>query len=512
MSDISERKGMKEDKIKHLSKLLTGSEVLLFVTGFGLGVAALIQQSSSLFLSSICLLFTCNILVALNNLRSRFLFIVFLISLFTFLIGRPLFGIINGIEGWMGSGQQEENIIFSFFLVFLTLLFLPIGAVAMDYFITGKRWGQTKNTDRKVNTRMLANLQAVTLITFYITCIFYFIVQIEPLVFMQDKNYIQYYKDFQSQLPGIVHTIASFMKYALCLFLATMPSKKRAFFPLALFAVSAVPMLIIGVRNPIMLNCLFIVVYYSLRDIKGCAKKWIGRFEKICLAVAVPGSLVFMSVYAFIRSDAPLVSFNPFVYLGQFFYGQGVTFNVLQIGYGYRKGIELLGNHYTFGGMIDYIKHGTLGQLIFGTDPLPAGNCDINGIHSNNLSHNLSYITMRKDYLSGRGRGSSYLLETYFDFGYIGVILFSLLLGALLVLMVHKFGKNVLGSTIILVSLTTIYFIPRAEATGWLTFIITIQFWACCLACYVGAFICTKVGWLQNLFVRLRLSPRIEND
>lgn len=498
---------MKKYKTERLNRMFIGIEVLLFITGFGLGVAALIQQSSNLFLSSICLLFVINIFVALNNLRSRFLFIVFLISLFTFLIGRPLFGIVNGIEGWMGSGQQQENIIFSFFLVFLTLLFLPIGAVGMDYFITKKRWNLGGNADRRANSIMLDNLQAVALIAFYITYVFYFIVQIEPLAFMQGKNYIQYYRDFQSQLPGIIHTVASFMKYTLCLFLATMPSKKRAFFPLVLFAVSAIPMLIIGARNPIMLNCLFIVVYYGLRDIKGCAKKWIGRFEKICLAITIPASLIFMSVYAFIRSSASLVSFNPFVYLQQFFYGQGVTFNVLQIGYGYRKGIELLGNHYTFGGMIDYIKHGTLGRLILSTDPLPAGNCDINGIYSNNLSHNLSYITMRKDYLSGRGRGSSYLLETYFDFGYIGVILFSLLLGGLLIFMVHKFGNNVLVTTIILVSLTTIYFIPRAEATGWLTFIITIQFWACCLACYIGAYICTKVVWLQNLLKRLRLSP-----
>lgn len=37
------------------------------------------------------------------------------------------------------------------------------------------------------------------------------------------------------------------------------------------------------------------------------------------------------------------------------------------------------------------------------------------------------YLVMGKEYSDGHGRGTSYLIDTYMDFGYIGVILFSFL-------------------------------------------------------------------------------------
>lgn len=99
------------------------------------------------------------------------------------------------------------------------------------------------------------------------------------------------------------------------------------------------------------------------------------------------------------------------------------------------------------------------------------GNNWTNGTLSNNFSHNFSYLVRKDDYLNGQGWGSSYILETYVDFGYIGLILFNLILGILLVYMLKRLGRNTLLDTIFLLSLTTIFLIPRAEATGWLSFI-----------------------------------------
>ena len=115
---------------------------------------------------------------------------------------------------------------------------------------------------------------------------------------------------------------------------------------------------------------------------------------------------------------------------------------------------------------------------------------------------------LKEDYLKGRGYGSSYLIENYVDFGYIGVAIFSLILGILLVYMLRRFGRNTLIDTIVLVSLTTIFFIPRAEATGWLTFIVTAQFWIGIAACYLGTYICTKLKWIQRVLCFLKLYPK----
>ena len=76
---------------------------------------------------------------------------------------------------------------------------------------------------------------------------------------------------------------------------------------------------------------------------------------------------------------------------------------------------------------------------------------------------------------------------------------------------VYWFGKKVLASTIILVSLTTFFLIPRAEATGWLTFIITVQFWVCIAACYLGAYICTKSTFIRRILSKLHIYTACEN-
>lgn len=41
---------------------------------------------------------------------------------------------------------------------------------------------------------------------------------------------------------------------------------------------------------------------------------------------------------------------------------------------------------------------------------------------SNSLAHNLAYVYRKDEYLAGNGNGSSYLLEIFADYGYIGVL------------------------------------------------------------------------------------------
>lgn len=101
------------------------------------------------------------------------------------------------------------------------------------------------------------------MLAFYITMCFFLVQEGEKLLYMQGRSYVEYYAGFHSQLPGIFYTIASFMKYSLCVFLATFPSKKRAFTPLFLFELSAIPELLIGVRNPIMLNSILFFILYN---------------------------------------------------------------------------------------------------------------------------------------------------------------------------------------------------------------------------------------------------------
>ena len=110
----------------------------------------------------------------------------------------------------------------------------------------------------------------------------------------------------------------------------------------------------------------------------------------------------------------------------------------------------------------------------------------------------MSYISKGDKYLAGQGWGSSYLLETYVDYGYIGIILYSFVLALVLVIGIRILKKYCLGGIIILLMLTEVFFAPRAEATGFLNFIVQMQFWAVILMCFLGAALCCKKYEVQN--------------
>ena len=466
----------------------------LFILCMGLGIWhwAKNVQSFNLAIMGIVLIFLVNLGHSICCFKKEFVYFFMQISIFTFLISRPFLGWITGEDWWNNASQAEENVWFALSLLVLTETALYIGNLLADYRVKKKCIGQ--------KTKYISDeLTVVSQLIFYSTMIFYLFEQFEPLIAIGVGNYVNYYTEFTSQLPGVFHTIASFMKYSLCIYLATLPSKRKAIIPLGLYVFSTFPSLLVGVRNPFVLSLLFCLVYFLLRDYLGDSKKWIGKVEKILLIVFTPIFLVFLKGYTAIRAGNGLGGHSFFSSVFDFFYSQGVSFDVLCIGYGYMPGLKIICPcNYTFGNIIDYLYRGSIGSKIFHTEPLTAYNSVFNATNGNNLSHALSYLSLKEEYLEGRGRGSSYLLEVMTDYGYLGVFIFSLLLGGILIFMVHYFGKRILLSTIILVCLQNIFFIPRAEATGWLTFIVTIQFWSCMILCYICTKICQKWDLLSK--------------
>lgn len=440
------------------------------------------MKEYNLVLFCMMCLFLHNVLFSLENIRERIVFLLFHATFFTFILARPFIGAVRGEKWWVIQGIADVK--FAIVAIILSLLFIFLGAFWGDKVILHKCFAEmetgimSKSEFRKI-------LQNISMVLFFGTYGFAVIKEIEKLTFMIGKDYLEYYTSFQSQLPGAFHTVASFMEYALCIFLATLPSKRKSLVPLILFWMVGIPDLIIGIRNPIMLNSLFVLVYYCYRngDI-GREEVWLGRLEKVGLSISVPFALAFMSAMTKVRSGGNLVFTNIIQMIGNFFYGQGVTFEVLMMGY---RTIPKLPNTgtYTFGGIIDYIMYGSIGQILWGNNPLPPGNNVLVATEGHSFAHNMSYLSLQTDYLKGKGWGSSYLLEVYADFGYLGLSIFSFALGVILACMFGLMRKNFWMRIFALVSLLSIFFMPRAEATGWLTFIFTIQFWVCVIFCFM---------------------------
>ena len=468
------------------------------------------KKNYSMNILSMTSIWLLNFVFAFENFKERMLFFWMQITIGVFLIVRPVIEAVTGQKWWNVEGIGKENFYVAVLIIFLSLLFMQLGAEGTSHILNINRFEANKVVlSKKEDSTMFRNcLQIVSMVVFYLTAVFFFIEGIEKILYVYTHSYLEYYSSFSSKLPWFISTIGAMMKYSMCIFLASRPRKRRTFFVLALFELSALPDLIVGVRGTIMLNSIFILVYYLIRDFKGDKEKWFGRFEKGIVIIGTPIALAFMTAYSFIRSGLRVLNFNIFKMIEDFFIGQGVTFEVVA------RGISVIdklpkrnGRNYTFGQFIDYIVHGRIGQALFGTSALPVENSVINGTQSNSLSHNLSYVTKGKEYLEGQGWGSSYVLENYIDFGYVGVMVISLLLGALLIWMLYYIGKHLLSDTIIFISLLTIFYIPRAESTSWIMFSITLQFWVCVGCCWLGALISAKIPILQTIYIKMKLMP-----
>lgn len=483
--------------------ILILSACFVFLLGY-------LYASHQLMLIACVCVCVANVIYSFEDIGKRILFFIFNLTFFLFLLGRPVVSFIRG-DRW--DYFTKEQICFALTSIFISLIFLLLGAVLVNV-LPNKDEEKTNFSSehlKNVNGLFICNLQNISLMIFYVTEFFKLSVEFEKLFLMSGKRYEDFYMGLPHKLPSVFYIVSELALPSLCIFLSTYPSKKKTFIPLCLYLISGLPMLKIGARGEFVLNAVFVFTYYFLRDHlnKKCDKqKWIGSFEKTFLIIAVPAMISFLSIYNYSRSNLELKSKNPIFLIADFIHKQGVSFDVLSIGYGTIPNIyNGINKFYTFGNLIDYFKYSSLSRFFSGIKDLPAGNSVERALYSNSFSHSMSYQSRGKEYLEGHGWGSSYILETYADFGFLGVILYSLFIGMLLVLFIRFLKRSWLSSTISLMIISSIFFVPRAEATDFILFLITPQFWFVVLICWLLTSLSIKQYGCGNC---LRRRPHFE--
>lgn len=466
-------------------------------------IAGYIAEAYNVILCGILICLLSNLIYGFQRWRKRLIFLVFHFVLFTFLIARPTISMLRGYEWWY-FGRQSTY--FALNMLWITLAFLRLGSMLYERFeskLTGKKLcvnSEGSGYDVYIETPFIKYLRRVSLAFFAITTVFYWMIQVEKLMFIQGHDYAEIYISYTSKLPWFVFTLSDMMIYGLCIFLATFPKKRWCYGVLSVYVLGTVPSLIIGVRNPIVLALIFCFVYFLLRDILENRSHWVGKFERIMILVAVPAAIIFLSFYNYVR-EGEAVSMGVGQSIVDFFYKQGSSFDVLCRAYDAIPRLpKAVPKNYTFGPMIDYIGRGSIGQALFGLKPLGTLNSEALAIYGNSFSHSMSYV-VHPAYLQGHGYGSSYVLEFFADWGYMGVALGSAVLGFVMRSMTNLIKKGPVVRTIVFLGLTSLFFIPRAEATKWISFVVMMQFWLAVLFCFALAKVLTKKDDITNWFM-----------
>ena len=78
---------------------------------------------------------------------------------------------------------------------------------------------------------------------------------------------------------------------------------------------------------------------------------------------------------------------------------------------------------------------------------------------------------MGDTYLAGRGTGTSYIAELYYDFGYIGIFVGSMIYGYLFSLINKYNTTSIFSRSIVYIVLTNLLWAPRGGYSAFLSFI-----------------------------------------
>ena len=497
---------------KNKTQICTQGQFYCLAVGVAMYVLGLILAQWNNALYNISLVgefsvFLCCVFFCFADLKNRFLLLSFDLVTFVFLMCRPLLNLLMG-RMWYRHFAPDA-VIFAVTCVPVSMMAMGFGTWLHEKQFLSKWLGKKKKAPVLTELSMVPfrqNLKDFRLVAgaFYLfTMAFFLLGELDKLSYMAGRDYNEFYSGYVPDYPFFVGTFAAMMPYVLCAYLASLPSKPLSFCALALYVLSAAPQFLIGIRNPIVLNALTALMYYLLRDYLGDRKLWMGKFEKRMLLIALPLAAFGLSALNYLRSGkgGEMAELGFFGAIVDLFYKQGVSFNVLALGFSAIP--NLIGGNkcFTLGPFIDYLTQNRIGRVLFDSPALGSGNTITRAVYGNNFSHSMSLIS-HEDYLAGNGWGSSYILELFADFGWVGLVLGSVLLGWLLAVMVSGFRRGWFGRTVILIGLTDLFFVPRAEATGWLLFLAQPHFWLAMAACVVGTWICTKIRfrhWIPAL-------------
>ena len=465
------------------SKFISAASFCLFSFSLITGLIGYLHFDLNMMTIGVYIALFANIFWAFSKLGNRIVFLFFNLMIFLFLLGRQFIRIFDNTVWWRDSFEITAA---ATFLIYLSLVSLFVGAAVTDTIYNQKIKKSHSPPPASVsplltseNSKYLHYLQNISLLLFVLCFICKMILEMDKFSFMQGKDYYAYYTEYSSgNVSSYVRILANSYLYALCIFLATMPKKHKAFVPLILYLISTVPTLLIGIRNPFMLAIFFIFLYYFARDTINKnlpdKKKWIGKIEKIFVIILIPILLSAMAAINYSRDNVDIsLSFTGII--SDLLVKQGVSFFTICSGLLVLGILPLTNINYTFGPFIEYLTRSTLAQQILLTHELRPNTVE-KALYANSFADTVSYLT-RSDYLQGHGSGSSYIIELFVDFGYLGVILGSILFGVLLIYLIPSMKKGWLLRSMVLMALTGILFVPRGSATSWLLFITNAQYW-----------------------------------
>ena len=404
--------------------------VALMIASAAMTLSAAVKTPGLIqFPLAVTLLLIANVLILLDDVRKNIVFLAFQGTFFLFLIAGPLLEAFDG-KNFFNVFSQEMTI--------KTYVCYWLAALAMWIYcfvrrLTGPEIRLTIYGRKKGSKEYPYELiRRYAKIAFYVAIAAYFLLTMDKILYRQDNSLLDYYAEYttSSHLPGPVVKIADCYLIAFMLFLATRPSKRETILPMLLFLMASALTLLYGVRNVFILNFIFAVIYFVIRNGDG-EEIWLPKRFVVLGLVLLPVAMVLLQAFDVFRRNAgfnasDLKELFSFSLVKDFFVSQSVSSDILPYAMKYADKLGGQPVPYMLGTLYTYLRQNMIVRFFTGAAAFTANSAE-SALVGGNLGARLAYHMFRDSFLSGVGMGGSYTAELFVDFSYPGVFIGTLI-------------------------------------------------------------------------------------
>lgn len=447
-----------------MTKKINKSKGIAFLLSSVFFTLFAIINGGNIFVLTLTIELIVCILFCWEHIDRRIIFMLFSISFYLFLIGKPILEEIFNYPSTKPYPVNIDNL--TYLLLFLSYTTLLLTYIALEAnqvrFSFGNR---SKNLDEIVTEDKYTNnpynvIRKWSIFLYYFTYPAYFLILFDRISFVNLYGYTESYISYSVSLPYVIRLAGEICPYALALFMATMPLKKEFRVPLVLQLIYYVLSLSTGRRMYFMTGILILVAYYVIRNsIDRGEGKWLQKKHLLLLVLLGPIIVIYMLLMQYTRVDKSFHG-NALEAIIEFFYRQGYSVNIIKMAV---EGKSNLNNHpYMLYDTLKYLRTNIITKLFVGHDfDFEYINAVNTALYSNSLAHAFSYQVYPNAYLYGYGVGSSYVAESYVDLGYIGVIFSSFIYGLFIYLISTVRRNSIVLNMTVFMLLEKLFMSPR---------------------------------------------------
>lgn len=437
--------------------------IIAIVTSFVFALWGLEVGAKPLFVLDMCV-WICMMISAYTRIERNFLQFAFGIVFFIFLMGREFLEQYS-LHSTEADFPERINDHLS------VCIFVALVSFWIAFALFNKRRKEANMKATDVNSYYMA-IRKYAKKVFFMSMPFAFVTTFVRSAVVLTVGYQNSYlvmPELTERFPilYVLDKIGLMMTASFCVFSAAQP-QKREFYKLGKwFLLYSFLTLFEGARGTFLIN---ILVYGAILAYMQCLcpdENWFEKKRYVRWAIiGVPVVMIASVAISIGRSGEDWREMDMTEAMTDFVYQQGVTGQVTKRAYENQSSIpKPVSGFYTLEFLYSGLPARLLGNKVY------AGNTEEHALKGNSMKMALAYAMMGDEFLDGRGTGSSYIIETFYDFGYIGIA-FGTICYAFLLSLVHRTSqKSILSKSLSFIVIDHILWSIRAGFTDFLAYL-----------------------------------------